>query len=174
MKNKKEENNLNNRLNELDLDKVLEKKQKRRRRVLALVVILAIAVFAVIVTIGYYYGNKAYLRADVKIYSSSKLYSNSEPKDEEDIGEGALFILLVEGIKRDDFLSEYEVTEISINGENVDLGKVTYRHLNNALSIRMHSEKYDLENGNVVIISVKDKNSGQILTRRLFHNTEVL
>ena len=165
---------IENRIDELDLEKVLDKKHKRRRRILILTSILVMVVCAVLGILGYYYGNKAYLRADVKIYSSSKIYSDSEPKSEEDIGEGALFILLVEGIKRDDFLSEYEVLEISINGENIDLSKVTYRHLNNALSMRMHSEKYDLEKGNVIIVSVKDKNSGQILTKRLFHKTEVL
>ena len=123
---------------------------------------------------SYFYGNKGYIRADVKVSSSSKLYSNSDPIDAEDVGEGALFILYIEGIKRDDFLAEYEVTEITINGEKVNLEEVTYRHLNNALSIRMHSENYNLEEGNTVIISVKEKSSGQILTRRLHHETEVV
>ena len=85
-----------------------------------------------------------------------------------------LFILFIEGIKRDDFLAEYEVVEYSINGEKINLEEITYRHLNNALSIRTHSENYNLEEGNIIIISVKEKESGQILTRRLYHNTEVI
>ena len=77
-------------------------------------------------------------------------------------------------VKRDDFLAEYEVTEITINGEKVNLQGIVYRHLNKALSIRMHSENYNLEEGNVIMISVRDKNSGQIITKRLYHTTEVL
>lgn len=174
MKNKKEENEIQKRLEELDLGKVLEKKSKKKRLILGLIITAIIIMFSALVTLNHFYGNKGYIRADVKISSSSKLYSNSEPEDIEDIGEGALFILFVDGIKRDDFLAEYEVTEITINGEQVDLEKVTYRHLNKALSIRVHSENYNLEDGNVVIISVKEKESGQILTRRLQHKTEVL
>ena len=174
MKNKKEEKNLENRLDELELDEVLEKKRKKKRIILGVIISLVIVVFAVLVTLNYYHGNKAYIRADVKIYSSSKLYSNSDPEDAQDVGEGALFILYIDGIKRDDFLAEYEVTEISINGEKVDLNEITYRHLNKALSIRIHSENYNLEKGNTIIISVKEKSSGQTLTRRLYHKTEVI
>ena len=174
MKNKKEENEIQKKLEELDLGKVLEKKSKKKRLIVGLIITAIIIMFSALVTLNHFYGNKGYIRADVKISSSSKLYSNSEPEDIEDIGEGALFILFVDGIKRDDFLAEYEVTEITINGEQVDLEKVTYRHLNKALSIRVHSENYNLEDGNVVIISVKEKESGQILTRRLQHKTEVL
>ena len=177
MKNKKEENkkiDVQKRLEELDLGEVLEKKANKKRLILIATSILAIIVVAALVTLTHFYGNKAYIRADVKIYSSSKLYSNTEPEDIEDVGNGALFILFIDGIKRDDFLAEYEVTELTINGTNIDLENVTYRHLNNALSIRFHNENYNLEEGNVVIISVKDKNSGQIITKRLYHKTEVL
>lgn len=174
MKNKKEEKKLEKRLEELDLEEVLEKKAKKKRRMLVLIITIAIIIFSAIVTLNHFYGNKGYIRADVKISSSSKLYSNSEPEDSEDIGEGALFILFIDGIKRDDFLAEYEVTELTINGEKVDLESLTYRHLNKALSIRVHNTNYNLEEGNVVVISVKEKESGQILTRRLYHKTEVL
>lgn len=177
MKNKKEENkakDMQKRLEELDLGEVLEKKANRKRIILIAMIALAVIVVAVIVTLNHFYGNKGYIRADVKIYSSSKLFSNTEPENAEDIGNGALFILYIDGIKRDDFLAEYEVTELTINGEKIDLEKVTYRHLNKALSIRFHSENYDLEKGNVVIISIKDKNSGQIITKRLYHHTEEL
>lgn len=173
MKNKEEKKSKINQ-EDLDLEKVLEKKRKKKRIIIGIIIFILIIVVALVATYDYFYGNKGYIRADVKISSSSKLYSNSDPEDAEDVGEGALFILYIDGIKRDDFLAEYEVTEISINGENVDLDKVTYRHLNNALSIRIHSENYNLEKGNIVIISVKEKNSGQILTRRLYHETDVV
>ena len=58
--------------------------------------------------------------------------------------------------------------------EELGLEEVTYRHLNNALSIRMHSSNYNLEEGNVIMISVREKSSGQILTRRLYHETEIV
>lgn len=173
MKDKKEKK-IEDRLEELDLEKVLEKKRKRKRIILGVIITIAIIAFAAVVTLNHYYGNKGYIRADVKISSSSKLYSNSDPEDSEDVGEGALFILYIEGIKRDDFLAEYEVTEITINGEQVDLEEVTYRHLNNALSIRMHSGNYNLEEGNVIMVSVREKSSGQILKRRLYHETEIV
>lgn len=173
MKDKKEKK-IEERLEELDLEKVLEKKRKRKRIIISAIIAIGIIIFATIVTLNYFYGNKGYIRADVKISSSSKLYSNSDPKDPEDVGEGALFILYIEGIKRDDFLAEYEVKEITINGEKVDLEEITYRHLNNALSIRMHSENYNLEEGNVVMILLREKSSGQILKRRLYHETEVI
>ena len=112
---KKEPKKLENRLEELDLEEVLEKKRKRKRLILNLLIILAIAIVAGVVTLNHYYGNKGYIRADIKITSSSKLYSNSVPENPEDIGEGALFILYIDGIKRDDFLAEYEVKEITIN-----------------------------------------------------------
>lgn len=173
-KNKKEEKKIEERLEELDLDKILEKKAKRKRLIIGLIITVVIIVFSALVTYNHFYGNKGYIKADVKISSSSKLYSNSEPESEEDVGEGALFILYIEGIKRDDFLAEYEVKEITINGEKIDIEKLTYRHLNNALSIRMNSENYNLEEGNSIIISVKEKHTGQIITRRLYHKTEVL
>lgn len=174
MKNKNEEKNLEKRLEELDLGKVLEKKTKKKRLILGLIIAIIIIVFSALVTLNHFYGNKGYIRADVKISSSSKLYSNSEPEDIEDVGEGALFILFIDGIKRDDFLAEFEVIELTINGEKVETEKLTYRHLNKALSIRFHSENYNLEKGNAVVISVKEKESGQILTRRLYHETEVI
>lgn len=171
MKKKNGEKTIEEKLKDLDLDEVLEKKRKRKRITLAITIISVVLLFTFIVLYTYFYGNKGYIRADVKVSSSSKLYSNS---DEEDIGEGALFIFYIEGIKRDDFLAEYDVTEIIINGEIIDLEKITYRHLNNALSIRVNSENYNLEKGNTVVISVKDKTTGQILTRRLHHKTEVI
>ncbi len=171
---KKEEKKIDINKEDLDLEKVLEKKRKKKRVRLGVIIITLIIVMSLIATYNYFYGNESYIRADVKISSSSKLYSNSDPDNAEDLGEGALFILYIDGIKRDDFLAEYEVTKISINGEDVDLQKVTYRHLNNALSIRMHSESYNLEKGNIIIISVKEKDSGHILTRRLYHKTEVI
>ena len=177
MKDKKEENkpkDVKKKLEELDISEVLEKKRKRQTWTLIIAITIAIISFTGLVVLNYFYGNKGYIRADVKISSSSKLYSKMQPQNEEDIGEGALFILFIDGIKRDDFLAEYEVTEIKINDENVDLEKVTYRHLNKALSIRMHSNNYNLEDGNIIVISIKDKNSGQILKRRLYHQTEVL
>ena len=174
MKNKKEEKKQKKKEEEFNLEEILENKRKKKRLILGIVIASVIIAFAVFVTINYFYGNKAYIRADIKISSSSKLYSNSEPEDSEDIGEGALFILYIDGIKKSDFLEQYEVLEISINEQQVNLEQVTYRHLNNALSIRMHSENYKLEEGNVIIISVKEKSSGQILTRRLYHNTEVV
>lgn len=174
MKNKKEEKNLEKKLEDFDLQEVLEKKRKRKRIMIAVIIAIAVIIVALVVAYNYFYGNKGYIRADVKISSSSKLYSNSDPEDAEDVGKGALFILYIDGIKRDDFLAEYEVIEININGKKVDLQEVTYRHLNNALSIRIHSEDYDLEKGNTIVISVKEKNSGQILTRRLYHKTEVV
>ena len=174
MKNKKEENNLKNKQEQFNLEEVLEKKRKRKRVIFGVIIIIAIIIITLGIVYNHYYGNKGYIRADVKISSSSKLYSNSEPEDAEDIGEGALFILYIEGIKRDDFLAEFEVMEITINEEKVELDKITYRHLNNALSMRIHSENYNLENGNVIVISVKEKNSGQVLTRRLYHKTEVV
>lgn len=174
MKDKKQEKSIKDRLEELDLEEVLEKKRKRKRIILVLTIIATIIVITLVATYNYFYGNKGYIRADVKISSSSKLYSNSDPENAEDVGEGALFILFIDGIKRDDFLAEYEVVEFSINGEKINLEEITYRHLNNALSIRTHSENYNLEEGNVIIISVKEKESGQILTRRLYHNTEVI
>lgn len=173
MKNKEEKKSKINQ-EDLDLEKVLEKKRKKKRIIIGIIIFILIIVVALVETYDYFYGNKGYIRADVKISSSSKLYSNSDPEDAEDVGEGALFILYIDGIKRDDFLAEYEVMGISINGENIDLDKVTYRHLNNALSIRIHSENYNLEEGNIVIISVKEKSSGQILTRRLYHETDVV
>lgn len=173
MKDKKEKK-IQDRLEELDLEEVLEKKRKKKRITYLLISVIVIIIFATVVALNYFYGNKGYIRADVKISSSSKLYSNSDPKDSEDVGEGALFILYIEGIKRDDFLAEFEVKEITINGEQVNLEEVTYRHLNNALSIRMHSSNYNLEEGNVIMISVREKSSGQILTRRLYHETEIV
>ena len=173
MKEKKEKK-IEDRLEELDLEKVLEKKRKKKRIMLGVLIVIAIITFTAVVALNHFYGNKGYIRADVKISSSSKLYSNSDPENSEDVGEGALFILYIEGIKRDDFLAEYEVTEITINGEKINLDEVTYRHLNKALSIRMHSENYNLEEGNVIIVSVREKSSGQILKRRLFHETEIL
>jgi hypothetical protein len=174
MKNKKEENNLKNKQDQFNLEEVLEKKRKRKRVIFGVTIVIAIIIITLGIVYNHYYGNKGYIRADVKISSSSKLYSNSEPEDTEDIGEGALFILYVEGIKRDDFLAEFEVEELSINGEKVELNQITYRHLNNALSMRIHSQNYNLEKGNTIVISVKEKNSGQILTRRLYHETEVI
>lgn len=174
MKNKKEEKKLKKEQEKFDIGEILENKRKKKRITLGIVISLVIIIFAALVTLNHFYGNKAYIRADIKISSSSKLYSNSEPEDSRDIGEGALFILYVDGIKRSDFLEQYEVLEISINEQKVNLEQITYRHLNNALSIRMHSENYNLEEGNVVVISVKEKNSGQILTRRLYHKTEVV
>ena len=171
---KKVDNKLEKKLEDLDLEKVLEKKRKRKRLILAILIILAILAVVGVMTYRYYRGNEKHIRADVIISSSSKLYSNSEPVNLEDVGEGALFILYIKGIKRDDFLAEYEVLEISINQEKVDTNNVTYRHLNNALSIRMHSENYNLEDGNVVIISLKEKNSGNTITKRLYHTTEVI
>ena len=175
MKSKKEvENNPQKRLEELDLSKVLEKKRKRKRLMLILTVIAAILVVAGIMAFRNYRGNRKHIRADVIISSSSKLYSNSEPKNPEDVGQGALFILYIEGIKRDDFLAEYEVLEISINEEEIDTNNITYRHLNNALSIRMHSENYNLDDGNIVIIKLKEKKTGNTITERLYHTTEVV
>ena len=171
---KKVDNNLEKKLEELDLEKVLEKKRKRKRLIIALVVILAILSVVGVMAYRNYRGNRKHIRADVIISSSSKLYSNSEPKNIEDVGEGALFILYIEGIKRDDFLAEYEVLEISINEEKIDINNITYRHLNNALSIRMHSENYNLEEGNVVVISLKEKDTGNTITERLYHTTEVI
>ena len=124
---KKEKKKIEDRLDELDLGKVLEKKWKKKRILVGAIITVAIIVFAALVTLNHFYGNKGYIRADVKVSSSSKLYSNSKPENVEDIGEGALFILYVEGIKRDDFLAEYEVTEITINGEKTDIDKLTYR-----------------------------------------------
>lgn len=174
MKEKKEEKKIEERLEELDLEKILEKKAKKKRLLIGLIVTIVIIAFSAFVTYNHFYGNKGYIKADIKVSSSSKLYSNSEPENAEDIGEGALFILYIEGIKRDDFLAEYEVTEITINGEKTDIEILTYRHLNNALSIRMHSVNYNLEEGNSIIISLKEKSTGQIITRRLYHKTEVL
>lgn len=171
MKKKKEDKTIEEKLKALDLDEVLEKKRKRKRIILAITIVIAIALFTALVTYNHFYGNKGYIKADIKVSSSSKLYSNS---DVEDIEEGATFIFYIEGIKRDEFLAEYDVTEIIINGEKVDLEKITYRHLNNALSIRVNSKNYNLEKGNTVVISVKDKTTGQILTRRLHHKTEVI
>ena len=171
MKKKKEDKTIEEKLKALDLDEVLEKKRKRKRIILAITIVIAIALFTALVTYNHFYGNKGYIKADIKVSSSSKLYSNS---DVEDIEEGATFIFYIEGIKRDEFLAEYDVTEIIINGEKVDLEKITYRHLNNALSIRVNSKNYNLEKGNTVVISVKDKSTGQILTRRLHHKTEVV
>ena len=174
MKEKKVENNLEKKLEQLDLGKVLEKKRKRKRLMLILSVIVAILVVIGIMAFRNYRGNRKHIRADVIISSSSKLYLNSEPKSAEDSGEGALFILYIEGIKRDNFLAEYEVLEISINQEKIDINNITYRHLNNALSIRMHSENYNLDDGNVVIISLKEKKTGNTITERLYHTTEVI
>ena len=174
MKEKKEEKKIEDRLEELDLEKILEKKAKRKRIIIGVIITIAIIIFSAFVAYNHFYGNKGYIKADVKISSSSKLYSNSEPENTEDNVEGALFILYIEGIKRDDFLAQYEVKEITINGAKVDTEKLTYRHLNNALSIRMNSENYNLEEGNSIIISVKEKSTGQIITRRLYHKTEVL
>lgn len=173
MKDKKEKK-IEERLEELDLEKVLEKKRKRKRIIFSTIIVIGIIIFSAIVALNYFYGNKGYIRANVKISSSSKLYLNSDPEDVDDVGEGAVFILYIEGIKRDDFLAEYEVTELTINGEKIDLEKLTYRHLNNALSIRVHSKNYNLEDGNIIMISVKEKSSGQILNRRLYHETEVI
>ena len=176
MKDKKEkvEKGIDKRLEELNLGEVLEKKRKKKRLILTILIILAILAITGIMTYRNYNGNRKHIRADVTISSSSKLYSNSEPKNQEDVGNGALFILYIEGIKRDDFLAEYEVLEITINDQKVDLANITYRHLNNALSIRMHSENYSLEDRNVVVISLKEKNSGNTITKRLYHNTEVI
>ena len=134
MKEKKQEKNLEEKLEELDLEKILEKRAKKKRRLIFLIVTIIIITFSAFVTYNHFYGNKGYIKADIKVSSSSKLYSNSEPENSEDIGEGALFILYIDGIKRDDFLAEYEVQEITINGEKTDINKLIYRHLNNALS----------------------------------------
>lgn len=178
MKKKKEEKIENKKKTlddiEIELDKAVKKKKRKKKVLITIGIIIIAMIVGAIATYDHLYGNKGYIRADVKISSSSKLYESSEPQNEEDIGEGALFILYIDGIKRDDFLAEYEVTEISINGEKVDVENVTYRHLNKALSIRMHSENYNLEEGNVVIISIREKSSGQIITKRLYHNTEVI
>lgn len=171
---KKQDKKIDINSDDLNLEKVLEKKRKKKRRIIGLIIFIAIIVIALVAAYDYFYGNKGYIRADVKIYSSSKLYSNSTPENSEDAGKGALFILYIDGIKRDEFLAKYEVMDITINGENVDLNQITYRHLNNALSIRVYSENYNLEKGNIVVISIKDKNSGQILTRRLHHKTELV
>lgn len=173
-KKENEKKDIQKNLDELDLEKVLDKKRKKKRIVCGIITIIVIIVVAALVVLNYFYGNKAYLRGDVKIYSSSKVYLNSEPEDSENVGEGALFILYIDGIKRDKFLAEYEVNEININNEIINLENITYRHLNNALSIRLHSENYNLEKGNVVIISIKEKSSGLIMTKRLYHTTEVL
>ena len=157
-----------------ELDKAIKKKKRKKKVLIGIAVVIAILIIGALVAVDHFYGNKGYIRADVTISSSSKLYSNSEPENVEDVGEGALFILYIDGIKRDDFLAEYEVTEITINGEQVNLENVTYRHLNKALSIRMHSENYKLDEGNVIIISIKEKNSGHIITKRLYHTTEVV
>ncbi len=177
MKNKKEkkEENPINKLENLDLGKILEKKRKRKRIIFGIVCVIAIIIGVAVMTYRHFYGNEKHLRADITISSSSKLYSNSEPENVEDIGEGALFILYIEGIKRDDFLAQYEVMEISINDEIIDLNTVTYRHLNNALSIRMHSTNYTSDGkGNVVEISVKEKKNNQKITKRLYNITEVI
>jgi len=178
MKKKKEEKVENKKKTledvEVELDSAIKKKRRKKKVLMTIGIIVIAIIVGLIATYDHLYGNKGYIRADVKISSSSKLYQNSEPQNAEDIGEGALFILYIDGIKRDDFLAEYEVTEITINGEKVDLENVTYRHLNKALSIRIHSENYKIEEGNVVIISVKEKSTGQIITKRLYHTTEVI
>ena len=174
MKNKKEDKNLKNKADDLNLEEILENKRKKKRIIIGVVIAIAIILIALGMTYIHFYGNYKYIRADIKISSSSKLYSNSEPTKPEDIGEGALFIINIEGIKRDDFLAEYEVLEISVNDEQINLEEITYRHLNKALSIRLHSDKYNIDKGNVVIISIREKNSGQIITKRLYHTTEVV
>jgi len=176
MKEKKEEKyNLGKKPEDLnlDLDEVLEKKRKRKRLIIAILIIIASIATLGIMTYRHYRGNNKHLTAEIEVTSSSILYSETQPEDIEDVGEGALFIIKLSGIKREDFLAEYEVQEISINEEIIDLSKVTYRHLNNALSIRMHTEKYLLEKGNSVILKVKQKSSGQIFTERLYNTTEV-
>jgi len=173
-KEKKEEKNLNKKLDDLNLEEILEKKRKRKRIILGVVIIIAIIIATLVMTYRHFYGNEKHLRADITISSSSKLYSNSEPENTDDIGEGALFILYIDGIKKDDFLDEYEVLDISVNEEKIDLTTITYRHLNKALSIRMHTENYRLDEGNVVTISVRDRKSGQTITKRLYHTTEVV
>lgn len=175
MKKKKEENKKKN-LEEIEeeLDETIKNKTRKKKIIIGIVIVIIAIIIGLVAAYDHIYGNKGYIRADVKISSSSKLYSNSEPEDPQDVGEGALFILYIDGIKRDDFLAEYEVTEININGEQVNLENVTYRHLNKALSIRMHSKNYKLEEGNVIIISIKEKNSGQIITKRLYHTTDVV
>ena len=159
---------------EVELDTAIKRKKRKKNGLMIVAIIIIAIIVGAIAAYDHLYGNKGYIRADIKISSSSKLYENSEPENEEDLGEGALFILYIDGIKRDDFLAEYEVTEITINEEKVNLENVTYRHLNKALSIRMHSENYKLEEGNVVIISLREKSSGQIITKRLYHTTEVI
>lgn len=178
MKNKKEENLENKKKNleevKEELDQAIEKKKRRKKIIIVMAIVIIAIIIGAVSAYDYFYGNKGYISADVTITSSSKLYSNSVPEDSEDVGEGALFILYIDGIKRDDFLAQYEVTEITINGEKVDLEKVTYRHLNKALSIRMYSDNYELEKGNVIVISIKEKSRGQIITKRLYHTTEVV
>jgi len=174
MKNKKDKKDLEKKAEDLNLEEVLEKKRKRRRIITIVLVIITLVIMTLGMTYVHFYGNYKYIRADIKISSSSKLYSNSDPADTEDVGEGALFIILLEGIKRDDFLEQYEVLDITVNGEKIDLEKVIYRHLNNALSIRMHTKNYYVDDGNVVIISVKEKSKGHIITKRLYNTTEVV
>jgi len=174
MKNNKEEKKLENRLDDLNLEEVLEKKRKKKRIAFIALIAICIIAFASIMTFRYFYGNNKHLAGDIKITSSSKLYSETQPTDIEDIGDGALFIIFIDGIKKNDFLAQYEVLEISINDEKVNLEEVTYRHLNNSLSIRLHSENYTLEKGNTVKISIRQKESGRIINKRLYHTTEVL
>lgn len=173
---KKNKNEKNEQITQVDKDLEQAIKKKKRKKIIIISIIVAIVaiLISLIFIYNYFYGNKGYIRGDVTITSSSKLYLNSDPDDIEDVGEGALFILYIEGIKRDNFLDEYEVTEISVNGNKIDLENVTYRHLNKALSIRFHNENYDLEKGNSIIIEIKQKNNDYTLTRRLYHKTEIL
>ncbi len=156
----------------------VEERVKKRNIKKAIIITSAIFILAVLIvaifTIHHFFGNNKYITADVKISSSSKLYQNSDPEDIEDVGEGALFIIRVAGIKRDDFLEKYEVMEIDINGEKVNLDDAIYKHLNKAFSIKVHSKNYNLEKGNSILISIKEKQSGNILRKRLYHKTDIV
>ena len=147
------------------------KKKKIMKRILYILIFIIIILIA---TYNYFYGKTKYISGGIKITSTCTLEqtANEGEQTNQEEPKKALFTLLLKGITRDEFLQKYDVLEISVNGENVNLENAEYIHLNKALSIRVHSENY--KEGNIIEMTLKDKSKLQEIKKRLYNTTEIV
>ena len=93
-------------------------------------------------------------QTNISVYSCLNLmptWQENEDKKE------AYFIITISGTKQEDFFDKYEISNIDINGKEINLDEINYEknYTRDMFNIRVYTDNYETNNN--VLIKLKDK-----------------
>ena len=134
---------------------------------IGIIVVLLIIILTLIVYINTYkkVTRKIDEQTNISVYSCLDLMP-TWPENEDN--NEAYFIITISGTKQEDFFDKYEISNIDINGKEINLDEINYEknYTRDMFNIRVYTDNYETNNN--VLIKLKDKKKHKYKNIRLY------